>query len=174
MLMKKFLLLCLSLMSFSLNAQFLDSTNYKGAFPADQLMWTNGWCNWNPDSTNYPPVNITVAGNITTNTTWTSNNTYLLTGAVYVDSGVTLTILPGTVIRGNDAVANSCLIVKRSSRIIAQGTATNPIVFTSNKPIGSRGLADWGGIIILGRATTNVGVGQVEGLAADPANQYGG
>lgn len=172
--MKKFLLLCLSLMSFNLNAQFLDSTNYKGAFPADQPMWTNGWCNWNPDSTNYPSANITVAGNITTNTTWTSNNTYLLTGAVYVDSGVTLTILPGTVIRGNDAIANSCLIVKRSGRIIAQGTATNPIVFTSNKPIGSRGLADWGGIIILGRATTNVGVGQIEGLAADPANQYGG
>lgn len=172
--MKKLITLLTLLLTFGANAQFLDSTNYKGAFPADQPMWTNGWCNWNPDSTNYPSANVTVAGNVTTNTTWTSNNTYLLTGTVYVDSGVTLTIQPGTVIRGNDAIANSCLIIKRSGRIIAQGTATNPIVFTSNKSIGSRGLADWGGIIILGRATTNVGIGQVEGLAADPANQYGG
>ena len=172
--MKKFLLLCLSLMSFSLNAQFLDSTNYKGAFPTDQPMWTNGWCNWNPDSTNYPSVNITVTGNITTNTTWTSNNTYLLTGAVYVDSGVTLTILPGTIIRGNDLIANSSLIIKKGGRLIAQGTATNPIVFTSNKPIGSRGVGDWGGIILLGRATMNQGVGFIEGLAAIADHQYGG
>lgn len=172
--MKKLITLLTLLLTFGANAQFLDSTNYKGAFPADQPMWTNGWCNWNPDSTNYPSANITVAGNITTNTTWTSNNTYLLTGAVYVDSGVTLTILPGTVIRGSDLIANSGLLVKKGGRLIAQGTSTNPIVFTSNKPMGSRGVGDWGGVILLGRATMNQGVGFIEGLAAIADHQYGG
>ena len=52
--MKKLITLLTLLLTFGANAQFVDSTNYKGAFPADQPMWTNGWCNWNPDSTNYP------------------------------------------------------------------------------------------------------------------------
>jgi hypothetical protein len=137
-------------------------------------MWTNGWCNWNPDSTNYPATNVTVSGNITSNTTWMSNNTYLLSGTVYIDSGITLTIQPGTVIRGNDLIANSSLIVKKGGRVIAQGTSTNPIVFTSNKPIGSRTVGDWGGVILLGRAAMNQGVGFIEGLAAISDHQYGG
>ena len=172
--MKKLTTLLTLLLTFGATAQFLDSTNYKGAFPADQPMWTNGWCNWNPDSTNYPATNVTVSGNITSNTTWTSNNTYLLSGTVYVDSGITLTIQPGTIIRGNDLIANSSLIVKKGGRVIAQGTSTNPIVFTSNKPIGSRTVGDWGGVILLGRATMNQGVGFIEGLAAISDHQYGG
>ena len=172
--MKKFLLLCFSLMSFVLNAQFLDSTNYKGAFPADQSMWTSGWCNWNPDSTNYPATNITVSGNITSNITWTSNNTYLLSGLVYVDSGVILTIQPGTIIRGNSSISNSSLLVKKGGKLIAQGTPSNPIVFTSNNNVGNRTIGDWGGVILLGRATMNQGVGFIEGLAAISDHQYGG
>ena len=172
--MKKILLLIAVLVSFVSNAQFIDSTNYKGAFAPNQPMWTDGWCNWTPDSTAYPATNTTVAGNITQNTTWTSNNTYLLSGTVYVDSGVILTIQPGTIIRGNDLIANSSLIVKKGGKLIAQGTSTNPIVFTSNKPIGSRSIGDWGGVILLGRATMNQGSGLIEGLAAISDHQYGG
>ena len=171
--MKLILLLASVFVTLNVHAQ-IDSVNYKGAFPAGQPMWTDGWCNWNPDSISYPATNITVSGNITTNTTWTSSNTYLLSGTVYVDSGITLTIQPGTIIRGNDLIANSSLIVKKGGRLIAQGTATNPIVFTSNKPIGSRGVGDWCGVILLGRATMNQGVGFIEGLAAIADHQYGG
>jgi hypothetical protein len=119
-------------------------------------------------------TNTTVTGNITQNTTWTSNNTYLLSGTVYIDSGVILTIQPGTIIRGNDLIANSSLIVKKGGKLIAQGTSTNPIVFTSNKPIGSRSVGDWGGVILLGKATMNQGSGLIEGLAAISDHQYGG
>jgi hypothetical protein len=171
--MKLILLLASVFVTLNVHAQ-IDSVNYKGAFPANQPMWTDGWCNWNPDSISYPATNITVSGNITTNTTWTSSNTYLLSGTVYVDSGITLTIQPGTIIRGNDLIANSSLIVKKGGRLIARGTSTNPIVFTSNKPIGSRGVGDWGGVILLGRATMNQGVGFIEGLAAISDHQYGG
>jgi hypothetical protein len=60
-------------------------------------------------------------------------NVYLLKGVVYVKDGATLTIEPGTVIRGDNTVANSCLVVTRGSKIIAEGTPSRPIVFTSNK-----------------------------------------
>lgn len=172
--MKKLITLLSLFLVFTSYGQFLDSTNYKGAFAPNQPMWTDGWCNWTPDSTAYPTANTTVTGNITQNTTWTSNNTYLLSGTVYVDSGVILTIQPGTIIRGNDSIANSSLIVKKGGKLIAQGTSTNPIVFTSNKPIGSRSVGDWGGIILLGKATMNQGSGLIEGLAAISDHQYGG
>ena len=172
--MKKLITLLSLFLVFTSYGQFLDSTNFKGAFASDQPMWTDGWCNWNPDSTNYPTTTVTITGNITSNTTWSSNQTYLLSGTVYVDSGVVLTIQPGTIIRGNDSISNSSLIVKKGGRLIAQGTSTNPIVFTSNKPIGSRALGDWGGVILLGRATMNQGTGFIEGLAAIADHQYGG
>ena len=104
-----------------------------------------------------PPTggqNITVSSNITGNTTWTSNNRYLLVGFIYVEDGATLTIEPGTIIKG-DKPTKGTLIVKRGGKIIADGTATQPIVFTSNQPAGSRDYGDWGGIILCGRAPHN-------------------
>ena len=161
--------------TLSTQAQFFDPTSYKGAFaPAPTAMWTDGWCNWNPDSTNYPATTVTVSGSITANTTWTSNQVYKLSGVVYVDSLVTLTIQPGTIIRGDNSVANSSLMIKRGGKIMAQGTASNPIVFTSNQPIGSRTLGDWGGVILLGKARMNQGFGFIEGLAAVNEHMYGG
>ena len=65
-------------------------------------------------------------------TTWTANNTYILDGFVYVNSGQTLTIEPGTVIKGRpgQAARASALIVARGGRIEANGTAAAPIIFT--------------------------------------------
>lgn len=91
---------------------------------------------------------------ITTNTTWTRNNIYLLNGIVYVNSGVTLTIEPGTIIKGSFA-NEGALVIRQGGRIMAAGTATQPIVFTSEKPAGQRGPGDWGGLIICGNAPTN-------------------
>ncbi|MGY3088317.1 hypothetical protein ACVWYF_001350 [Hymenobacter sp. UYAg731] len=100
---------------------------------------------------------------ITTNTTWTRNNIYLLNGAVYVNSGVTLTIEPGTIIKG-DLTNQGALIVRQGGMLIADGTPTQPIVFTSNQPAGSRGPGDWGGVILVGRAPANLpAVTNVEG-----------
>lgn len=172
---KLFTLAMLLVATFASKGQFFDPTSYKGAFaPAPIAMWTDGWCNWSPDSTNYPATTVTVSGNITSNTTWSSNQVYKLSGVVYVDSLVTLTIQPGTIIRGDNSVSNSSLLIKRGGKLIAQGTATNPIVFTSNQPIGSRTLGDWGGVILLGKARMNQGLGLIEGLSAISDHQYGG
>jgi hypothetical protein len=125
-------------------------------------------------------ANVVVSGNITANTTWTSNNTYLLNGFVYVKSGATLTIEPGTVIYG-DKASKGALIIEQGAKIIADGTATQPIVFTSALPAGQRSYGDWGGLIICGRAPINVpggtatiegGVGSVYG-GSDPNDSSG-
>ncbi len=109
---KLFTLAMLLVATFASKGQFFDPTSYKGAFaPAPTAMWTDGWCNWTPDSTNYPASTITVSGTISSNTTWTSNQVYKLSGVVYVDSLVTLTIQPGTIIRGDNSVANSSLLM---------------------------------------------------------------
>lgn len=97
---------------------------------------------------------IEVTESITTNTLWTSNNKYLIKGFIYVEDGATLTIQPGTVIKG-DKPTKGTLIVKRGGKLIADGTASQPIVFTSNQAPGSRDYGDWGGIILCGRAPHN-------------------
>jgi hypothetical protein len=95
-----------------------------------------------------------VEGKITTNTTWAAKNKYLLKGFVYVEAGVTLTIEAGTIIKG-DKSTKGTLIVKPTAKIIAEGTPTKPIVFTSNQPKGQRDYGDWGGVIILGKGIVN-------------------
>ena len=112
-----------------------------------------------PTSSNVVSVGInspSKAGlDITTNTTWTRNNIYLLTSAVYVNSGVTLTIESGTIVKG-DLTNQGALIIRQGGRLNAIGTATQPIVFTSNQPAGMRAPGDWGGVIICGRAPVNL------------------
>jgi hypothetical protein len=155
----------------------LEKPGYRGAFaPAPTPMWTDGWTNWDPGNTVYPALTVNVSGTITTNTIWTANNVYQLNGPVYVDTLITLTIEPGTIIRGNSAQANSSLIIQRGGKLFAQGTPVKPIIFTSNKAIGARAPGDWGGIILLGRADVNVPgkVANIEGLPVDPKNTYGG
>lgn len=116
------------------------------------------------DDDDVTPVgeNLTVKGSITSSTTWKSLNKYLLEGFVYVESGATLTIEPGTIIKG-DKATKATLIVKPGGKIIAEGTATKPIVFTSNQPKGSRNYGDWGGLILLGKAPVNKTPATIEG-----------
>lgn len=143
---------------------FFTPTTYIGAFDGTND-WTAGWANFNPQITVYQPTTVTIpAGNISTNTLWTSGNVYLLDGFIYVTSGATLTIQAGTVIRG-DKNNKGTIIVEKGGKIDAQGTAANPIVFTSNQVAGSRNYGDWGGIIILGNAVINVpgGSATIEG-----------
>jgi len=96
---------------------------------------------------------VPVTTNITANTTWTKNNTYLLIGEIFVTSS-TLTIEPGTIIKA-DKNTISRLIVTTTGKIYAKGTAQEPIIFTSNQAAGNRKRGDWGGISIAGNAPLN-------------------
>lgn len=79
---------------------------------------------------------------------------YTLKGYVYINNRARLTIAAGSVIV-SDTVNKGALIVEQNSRLIAEGTASEPIVFTSGKAPGQRKPGDWGGIVLLGNAPTN-------------------
>jgi hypothetical protein len=128
---------------------------------------------------------VVVTANVTANTTWTRTNTYLLETKIYVTNGATLTIEPGTVIKGRpkaNPVDATALVIARGAKINAQGTATTPIIFTAESDLlngnltqSERGL--WGGVVILGRARLNTasGQGNVEGIpTTEPLGTYGG
>jgi hypothetical protein len=78
-------------------------------------------------------TNVVISSNITSNTTWTADNVYELGGRITVLDGVTLTIEPGTVIKGQAGTgANAtALLVARGGKINAVGTQFKPIIFTS-------------------------------------------
>lgn len=187
--MKKIYLSIIAVCTASLvSAQaFWTATSYKGAFPITNNLpstdWTSGWANWDPENVNYAAATQTISSNIVSSTT--------LSGVVHIKNNVavtnnsTLTILPGTIIRG-DKSTKSCLIIPRGSKIMAMGTAANPIIFTSNESIANgRAAGDWGGLVILGNGIINTAcatcVGSankenyVEGFATNfPEILYGG
>jgi len=99
----------------------------------------------------------TLSGTIAEDMTLTADVAWVLRGGVFVgddESATTLTIEPGTTVYGESAT-DGMLVVTRNSRLVAQGTADAPIVFTSSKSEGSRARGDWGGIIINGNAPIN-------------------
>lgn len=136
--------------------------------------WLMNWTNFKPKQTNYRDAKIILTGQINKNTILTKENTYLLVGDVFVTNNATLTIQAGTHIRG-DFESNGTLIVTKNSKIIAEGTETDPIVFTSNQN-DSRKAGDWGGIILLGDAPINKseGVGCVDIAFKNGLCKYGG
>ncbi len=133
-----------------------------------------------------------VSGLITENTTWTNDKIWVLNSKVVVDAGVTLTIEPGTIIKGKEGTGSlaSALIIARGGKLNAVGTATNPIIFTSvndnialgetagtNLTISDNSL--WGGLILLGKSkgsfSGDVNEFQIEGIpASDTFGLYGG
>jgi PKD repeat protein len=161
---------------FSQNA-FWNVVDYKGAFPVTDNTpatdWTSGWANFDPENTAYPATTTTVSTDITTNTTW--SGVVLLQNKIYVKNNATLTIQPGTIIRG-DKLTQGTLIVTRGAKLNAIGTAAQPIVFTSNQAVGSRNEGDWGGIVVLGLAKNNQpgGVANIEGILPTTDTQFGG
>ncbi|RNC86240.1 MAG: hypothetical protein ED556_08045 [Winogradskyella sp.] len=114
--------------------------------------WLNTWTDFKPNTSTYGEPTQILTGNITSDITLKKQDTYLLVGNVFVTDSTTLTIEPGTVILG-DYQTKASLIISNGSRIIAEGEQTDPIVFTSNRPMKKPG--DWGGIFILGNAPTN-------------------
>ncbi|WP_236021330.1 hypothetical protein [Algoriphagus oliviformis] len=135
---------------------------------------------------------VKITSNITTNTTWETGKTYVLGGRIAVTSGVTLTIQPGVVVKGEvGSGANAtALIIARGAKIMAEGTSSQPIIFTSvadeimpgqvaspNMDPTLEGL--WGGLIVLGKAkgsfAGDITETQIEGIPASDINGlYGG
>jgi len=87
---------------------------------------------------------------------------------------VTLTIEPGTIIKG-DKEKFGGLIVNKGGKLIANGTKTNPIVFTSAQQKGARRSGDWAGIVILGDSKINTvaGIAKMESIEGNHGI-YGG
>jgi hypothetical protein len=101
------------------------------------------------------PTEATINADITADRTLYADTVYTLSGFIRVANGATLTIEPGTVIQGDYDVLGSSLFVLRGASIDAQGTAAEPIVFTSERPVGQRQPGDWGGLIIVGNGIIN-------------------
>ncbi len=118
----------------------------------------------------------TITGNISGNVMWNYDTIYLLSGKVYLINGATLTIAPGTIIKGDYSAAGSALIVTRGAKIYAIGEPSRPIVFTSSQTPSNRATGDWGGLVIAGNAKVNVpgGIGTFEGGNLANPNAGGG
>lgn len=155
----------------------ITTTTYRGAFaPEPTPMWTEGWTEFDPQNAVYPATNVDVVANITVDTHWTAGNTYYLRDQIYVKNNATLTIDPGVVVKGDHTATGAGLFITKGAKIIAIGTAAQPIVFTSDNNPGQRVAGDWGGIILLGKGSYNVnnGINNIEGIAASPDTEYGG
>ena len=106
---------------------------------------------------------------ITSNTTWSEDTIYVLTSRIKVRSGVTLTINPGTIVKGSQGQeANAkVLMVMRGAKLMADGTASKPIIFTSildkiqpgeiQSTLPNDLQGQWGGLAILGNAKISKG-----------------
>ncbi len=133
------------------------------------------------DSKNYPSITtnfiitvgdpvITLQGNLITQTL-DAAKPYLLKGQVFIPNGVTLTVPAGTVVKG-DKASKAVLVVQPGGKLIAEGTATNPVVFTSAQAVGERDRGDWGGIVMLGNAFVNqTAKPAIEGIS--PTQNFG-
>ncbi|MCB0736469.1 MAG: T9SS type A sorting domain-containing protein [Bacteroidetes bacterium] len=136
-------------------------------------------------------ADVTKKGEINSNETWSKDNTYFLDGYVIITDGATVTIEAGTVIKGLNEPSTgdlaSALVVARGGKLIAEGTASSPIIFTSEfddvkdkndldltKEDECRGL--WGGVILLGKAPLgdNNAEATIEGLPVQDNTKYGG
>lgn len=115
-----------------------------------------------------------ITQDITSSRTLFSDTTYTLKGFIHVTNGATLTIQPGTKIQGDFNTLGSSLFILRGAKIVANGTATQPIVFTSSRPAGQRQPGDWGGLIIVGNAVDNrAGDIEIEGSGTEPSGGSG-
>jgi hypothetical protein len=107
--------------------------------------------------------------NITANRTLDRDTIYILKGDVRVNNGATLTIEAGTIIKG-DKASRGTLTIERGAKIMAVGSSSQPIVFTSAEAPNFRNTRDWGGVNIFGNAPANLNT--VTGALSRTAEGY--
>ena len=135
---------------------------------------------------------IEISANITEDAIWETGKTYILKSRIAVVDGVTLTIEPGVVVKGEAGTGSNAtaLIIARGATLLAEGTAESPIIFTSVADEIEPGMIEspnleptinglWGGLLIMGKAPISVAsdneTAQIEGIPADdPNGTYGG
>lgn len=128
----------------------LFSQQEKGIYGNEN--WLNIWTEFNSSAKQYPEPTQILSGTISKDTQLSKKETYLLLGDVFVTDSTTLSIEAGTVILA-DYKSKASLFISDGSKIMAEGTQTDPIVFSSNRDVKKKG--DWGGIFILGSAPVN-------------------
>ncbi|KAK3275063.1 hypothetical protein CYMTET_16786 [Cymbomonas tetramitiformis] len=153
--------------------------DYGGAFGTD--LWLSGF-SWLDVSGNLP-ANLwgpRLEGRISVNTTIRANESYMLTGILYIGAGAALVVEAGTTVHAykeDFSGSGTAIVVERGGTIIAEGTSTSPITFTSVLPeahLPSRGA--WGSLILCGQAAiaTASGSGVAEIMGLDPETEFGG
>lgn len=125
-----------------------------------------------------------------TNNHWTNDLIWHISGKIVVESGVTLTVDAGTIVKASTEANDkaTAIVVSKGGKLNAVGTAASPIVFTSesdNVTYESAHLVGsnldyqtknlWGGIILLGKANAGVvgGLGNIEGIPVQSYTEYG-
>ena len=131
----------------------------------------------NPVNVNVPeiPASETLSTDITENLTLKPEVRYLLKGKIYVKNNATLTIPSGVVIeveKTDDKANKGALIITKGAKLNVSGSSDKPVIFTSAAVNKSPG--DWIGIIVLGKAATNLSNGRVMGFANTADNEFGG
>lgn len=115
---------------------------------------------------------VSLSGSITSDLTLDNANEYKLTGPTVIEDGVTLTIPAGMVIEAAATGADVYLAVAQGGKIIAEGTSSQPIIFTSDANTPNAG--DWGGLILLGKAPVNSITGNATATSEIGNLSYGG
>ena len=118
------------------------------------------------------PQTIFLSGTFTEDLTLDANNTYKLNGSLIMASGSTLTIPAGMTIEALASGSDVYIAISEGAQIIANGTADNPIVLTSDASAPQAG--DWGGLIILGDAPINSVTGAATATSEIASLPYGG
>jgi hypothetical protein len=144
-------------------------------------------------------ANVSVSSDITTSTTWTSDNVYNLTDQVYVQPGATLTVQAGTLVQSTSGGGGS-LAVCRGAKIYVNGTKDAPVIMTSTDDTLTgwhEGCNEWGNLTLMGsglisashykgnvvsrfdgsdntKTPTGLNEKQMEGLTGGSETYYGG
>lgn len=159
--------------TFLLLFTFLNSSAQD--LTGDQMKWVKGWTDFKPNDILYPEADEMLSNAITSDTFLRNDVVYSISGDVYVMPGATLTIEEGTIVRC-DADNPATLFITKGAKLIAQGSKSRPIVFTSSKSAKDRKSGDWGGIIIAGSGKVNASArnGIVDGDFNPQHTSYGG
>ena len=150
---------------------------------------------------NFSTLETGTTGNLAAvNTILTCDKIWQMDKPYYVGAGKTITIQPGTIVKGTagtlaNVLDGGTLTISRGGKIMAAGTESCPIVFTSVSDANVDGLYGvsnrgfWGGVVILGTASNNLittntlslgatpvtnGVGLIEGFASGDSRAYFG